>query len=124
LLIIICFGYGFAQNLFETHTAIIIASICFIIDQMLMSVGMARATWLKKIALDPSHVTPTLQMAVSLDHIFSIASAILGGLIWKRFGYQYVFLFAACIAVVNFFSALRIKTERISATAVAIPSPQ
>ncbi len=110
VLIIICIGYGTAQSLFSNDIAFIIAASCFIIDGLLMSVGMARATWLKKIALHPSHVTPTLQMAVSIDHVFSISGALFCGLIWKMFGYQYVFLFAAIIAVINLLSALKIKT--------------
>jgi hypothetical protein len=43
-------------------------------------------------------------------------------MIWKIWGYQYVFLFAALIAVINFFSALRIKTsikERTEETIVS-----
>lgn len=123
VLVIICIGYGTAQNLFSNDIAFFVTAVCFITDGLLMSVGMARATWLKKIALHPSHVTPTLQMAVSLDHIFSISGAIFCGLIWKTWGYQYVFLFAALIAVINFFSALRIKTVIREGTAKA-DSPQ
>lgn len=109
VLILICTGYALSQELFNNDIAFIIAAACFIIDGLLMSVGMARATYLKKIAIHESHITPTLQMAVSIDHVFSISAALVCGLIWKFLGYQYVFLFAALIAVVNFFSALRIK---------------
>jgi hypothetical protein len=31
-------------------------------------------------------------------------------LIWVKWGYQYVFLLGAIIAVINFFSALRVRT--------------
>jgi predicted MFS family arabinose efflux permease len=122
VLIVICIGYGTAKDLFSSDIAFFITAVCFIVDGLLMSVGMARATWLKKIALHPSHVTPTLQMAVSLDHVFSISGAVFCGMIWKIWGYQYVFLFAALIAVINFFSALRIKTsikERTEETIVS-----
>jgi hypothetical protein len=50
-------------------------------------------------------------MGVSIDHIFSIAIAVSGGFIWLKWGYQYVFLIGAIIAVINFFSAMRIRTE-------------
>lgn len=111
VLIFICIGYGTAQKLFSNDVAFIVAATCFIADGLLMSVGMARATWLKKIAIHPSHVTPTLQMAVSIDHVFSISGALLCGFIWKTLGYQYVFLFASIIAMINLISALRIKTS-------------
>jgi hypothetical protein len=50
-------------------------------------------------------------MGVSIDHIFSIGIAVSGGFIWLILGYQYVFLLGAIIAVINFFSALQIKTK-------------
>jgi Co/Zn/Cd efflux system component len=50
-------------------------------------------------------------MGVSIDHIFSIGVAVSGGFIWLKWGYQYVFLMGAIIAVVNFFSALQVKTR-------------
>jgi predicted MFS family arabinose efflux permease len=62
-------------------------------------------------------------MAVSLDHIFSISGAVFSGMIWKIWGYQYVFLFAALIAVINFFSALRIRTDIRKGT-VSVESSQ
>jgi predicted MFS family arabinose efflux permease len=109
LLIFVCFGYGFSKILFSTKTAFILACICFIADQLLMSVNMARSTYLKKIAIHKDHIMPTLTMSVSLDHIFSISIALLGGVIWSKWGYQVVFLFGAGIAVVNLVSALFIK---------------
>ncbi len=109
LLIFVCVGYGFSRSLFPEKIAFILACICYIADQLLMSVNMARSTYIKKIALHPDHITPALTMSVSLDHIFSITIALLGGIIWKFWGYQIVFLFGAGIAVVNFISAFFIR---------------
>jgi predicted MFS family arabinose efflux permease len=109
LLIFVCFGYGFSKSLFSVNTAFLLACVCFVADQLLMSVNMARSTYLKKIAVKKEHITPTLTMAVSLDHIFSIAIALAGGLIWATWGYQMVFLGGAVIAVVNLISAFFIK---------------
>jgi predicted MFS family arabinose efflux permease len=85
---------------------------CFVVDQLLMSVGMARATYLQKIAVKPEDVAQTLTMGVTIDHAFSIAVALLGGFIWVKWGYQYVFLLGAFIAVINTFSAMRIKQSK------------
>lgn len=118
LLIFVCFGYGFAKDIFSENVAFITVSILFVVDQLLMSVNMARATYLKKIAIHPDHITPTLTMSVTIDHIFSISVAILGGLLWMKVGFQYVFLFGSFIAILNFISALQIripKKEQISA---------
>jgi predicted MFS family arabinose efflux permease len=109
LLILVCSGYGLGRSLFSEHIALIIAGLCFIMDQLLMSVNMARATYLKKISVHPDHVTPALTMSVSLDHIFSICIALTGGIMWAKWGYQTVFLFGGCIAVLNLVSALFVK---------------
>jgi len=111
MLVFVCIGYGFAREIFTETAAMFIAFTCYILDQLLMSVGMARATYLQKIAVKPEDVTQTLTMGVSIDHIFSIGIAVSGGFIWLKLGYQYVFLLGAIIAVINFFSALRIKTR-------------
>ena len=109
MLVVVCAGYGFAHSFLPEGTAFLVVCACFLIDNMLMSVGMARSTYIKKIALDPSHVQPALTAGVTIDHIFSISVALLGGLIWNQFGFQYVFLLGACIAAINFFVALRVK---------------
>ncbi|MFH0789443.1 MAG: MFS transporter [Pseudomonadota bacterium] len=109
LLIGVCLGYGFSRDFLPERAALIIVSLCFVMDQLLMSVNMARATYLKKIAVHPDHITPTLTMSVSLDHVFSISIALVGGVIWAAWGYQMVFLLGGCIALLNFISARFIR---------------
>jgi predicted MFS family arabinose efflux permease len=109
LLIFVCIGYGFSRLFLPEKIAFLVAAACFITDYLLMSAGIARATYLKKIAVKPQDVSQTLSMGISIDHIFSITIALLSGYIWKAFGYQYVFLLGAIIAVVNLYSASRIK---------------
>lgn len=110
VLIFVCFGYGFSKFLFSPAVAFYLICVCFLVDQMIFSVSMARATYLKKISKRTEDIQPALTAAVTIDHVFSIASALVGGLIWNRFGFQYVFLFGAAIAAVNFFTALRVRT--------------
>ena len=119
-LICVCFGYGFSKFIFAEQVAFIIVCICFLLDQMLMSVGMARSTYMKKIALSPDDIQPALTMSVSIDHVFSITAALIGGLIWNRFGFQYVFLMGAVLAVVNLAAALHV---RVPASTIVTPSP-
>jgi predicted MFS family arabinose efflux permease len=121
LLVFVCTGYGFARFLFAEHTAFLIACACFLLDQMLMSVNMARSTYMKKIALEPAHVQPTLTLSVSIDHVFSIAVALLGGLVWKLFGFQYVFLMGTGIAFLSFLAALRVRVPEPSAARSEMP---
>jgi len=112
VLILVCTGYGFSREISDGPAAMYIAFACFVVDQMLMSVSMARATYLRRIAVRPEDVPQTLTMGVTIDHVFSIAIALVSGMLWETLGYQYVFLLGACIAVVNFFSAARISPGR------------
>jgi predicted MFS family arabinose efflux permease len=108
-LIFICFGYGFAKTLFPENVALLVVCACYLLDQMVFSVSMARSTYMKKIARRPDHIQPALTAGVTLDHIFSISAALVGGIIWSKVGFQYVFLFGMVIALANLVAALQIK---------------
>jgi predicted MFS family arabinose efflux permease len=114
LLILVCAGYGFSRDLFSERIALISAGGCYVMDQLLMSVNMARSTYLKKIAVRPDHIIPALTMSVSLDHFFSIAIALTGGVIWVRWGYQTVFVFGGFIAFINLISAFFVTVPAVS----------
>jgi hypothetical protein len=109
LLVFVCLGYGFARSIFPEPIAFLVVCACFLLDQMLMSVGMARSTYMKKIALEPAHVQPALTAGVTIDHLFSISIALLSGVIWNTLGFQYVFLLGTVIAALNFLVVLRIR---------------
>lgn len=120
VLVFVCLGYGFARFTLPAEAAFYVICACFVLDQMLFSVSMARATYIKKIALTPEDVQPALTAAVAIDHVFSILTALLGGLIWNAFGFQYVFLLGVGIALLNLVFALRVKIPQRQAN-VAIP---
>ncbi len=112
ILVFVCFGYGFSKFLFPEGVAFLLVCGFYLLDQMLFSVGMARSTFMKKIALQPEDVQPALTAGVTIDHIFSITAALVGGAIWNAFGFQYVFLMGVGIAVVNFFVAMRVRLPK------------
>lgn len=112
LLIVVCACYGFSRRVLPETAALYLTSACFILDQILMWVSMARATYLKKIALNPADVSPSLAMGTTIDHVFSIAIALGSSIIWDRLGYEYVFLLGAAIAAVNLVSASFIRVPR------------
>lgn len=109
ILVLVCAGYGLAKFLLAPKAAFLVVCVCFLVDQMVFSVSMARATYLKKIARRPEDIQPALTAAVTIDHVFSISAALLGGLIWKVYGFQYVFLMGAGLAAITFFTTLRVK---------------
>jgi len=109
LLVFVCLGYGLSKFIFPERTAFIFVCGFYLLDQMLFSVNMARSMYIKKIALEESHVQPALTAGVTIDHVFSISVALLGGFIWNAFGFQYVFFFGIIIAALGFLAASRIR---------------
>ena len=112
---IVCLGYAFADNLFTPQVALIVICICYVLDQIMSAVSMARATYMKKIALYPEDVSPSLSLGISIDHLVTMFLPIFGGLVWYNSGpngYKYVFLGGAAIALMNFVSARFIRINR------------
>lgn len=114
LLVVVCLGYGFSRFLFPPNTAFLLVCGFYLLDQMLMSVNMARSMYMKKIALKDEDVQASLTAGVTIDHVFSLTIALVGGIIWSVFGFQYVFLLGIIIAILGFVAAsfIRIPTHR------------
>ena len=118
LFFLTCLGYAFAEDLFRPSLAIAVIYVCYVADFTLDSVYMARVTYMKKIALKPEDVSPSLSLGTSVDHVVTLFLPILGGLAWYKGGpggYKYVFLAGAVVAFLNFISSRRIKIP-LSAT--------
>lgn len=109
VLIVICLGYSFAADIASTGVAVVIISVCYIIDNSMSVVEMARSTYVKKIAVNTEDVTPTLSAGTSFDHVIAMTIPFLGGILWSAMGYKYVFLVAAFIAVINLFLTMKIE---------------
>ena len=102
-LILICLGYASGSRFgrYLTYT-------CYVLDQLLIAVTIARTTYLNKIAESPGDLAPTLALGISADHAVSMVIPSLGGLLWAAVGYEYVFVAAAFVAVLNLIVAARI----------------
>lgn len=109
ILLAICMGYAFAEDLFGPGIAVVVIAACYIIDNSMSAVEMARSTYVRKIAIEPSDVTPTLSAGTSIDHVVAMSVPFLGGLLWTAFGYKYVFLVAAGIALINLVLSRKIE---------------
>lgn len=121
LLIVVCMGYAVAGNLgLGIETALYITAACYILDQLLVAAGMARSTYLKKIAVKPEDVSPTLSMGISMDHVVAMIVPWLGGLVWNVFGYEMVFILGALIALTNLFITRYIKIEEDTTAGIQV----
>src|SRR5574340_145418 len=108
VLVVVCLGYALSKFIFAESTALIFICGFYLLDQMLMSVNMARSMYMKEIALDKDHIQPALTAGLTIDHVFSLGIAVLGGAIWNLFGFQYVFLIGVVIAALGYLAAGRI----------------
>ncbi len=115
LFFLTCLGYAFAEDLFRPSIALACIYACYVLDFTLDSVYMARVTYMRKIALRPEDVSPSLSLGTSVDHVVTLFLPILGGLVWSGSGpggYKYVFLGGAVVAFLNFVSSRRIRIPR------------
>ncbi len=109
LLVLVCLGYGFGHRLGATEFVLPLICVCFVFDNLLFSFGMARTTYVTKIAERQEDLTATLSLGVTLDHAVSMSIPVLGGLTWMAYGFEYVFLGAAGLAILSAVVALQVR---------------
>ncbi len=110
LLLAICLTYAFAGDLLSGRAVLFALYGAYILDMVLFALRVARTTYLKKIADDPSDITPTISMGITIDHAVAMTLPMLSGYIWEAYGFRWVFILAGAIALVGFFVCLRIPT--------------
>ena len=69
--------------------------LCVLFEQF----SMVHSYMMRTIALDPSEVTQTLSVGLSVDHVMAIVASPVMGLIWSAWGVEYVFYLAAASVV-------------------------
>ena len=72
----------------------------FVLDNAIFVLGMAVTTYIGRIAPKAEH-TPTLSMGVAMNHVAAVSMPLLGGVLWKFFGYQYTFAIGALAALLS-----------------------
>jgi len=104
LLVAVCLGYGFADQL-PLANPVRLVYACYVLDHVLFAMAMARATYLARIAESEEDIHASLALGVSIDHAVSMSIPTVGGIVWAKYGFPYVFLGAAAIAVLNLVAA-------------------
>lgn len=112
LMAVVCLGLAFAKSIFPFSIALGIVGGCYVLDNLLLSASMARATYVRRIATQPSDISRTLSMGLSLDHIVAMFIPLLAGYVWYTngaIGYMYVFLGGLILSALNFILASKIN---------------
>jgi predicted MFS family arabinose efflux permease len=108
LLLAICLTYAFAGDVLAGRAVLFALYGAYVLDMVLFALRVARTTYLKKIADDPSDITPSISTGITIDHAVAMTLPVLSGYIWEAYGFRWVFILAGAIAVLGFFVCLRI----------------
>ena len=88
----------------------VVAYVCYIIDDVLFAAGMARTVYVARLSPNPEEVVGTLAAGVSINHALSMTVPVAGGMLWWAAGDPApVFIAAAGVMVVTFVYALFVK---------------
>ena len=82
--------------------------LCVLFEQF----SMVHSFMMRSIALDPSEVTRTLSVGLSVDHVMAIIASPIMGLVWEGWGVQYVFYLAALSALLQVAAAAMTGKEQ------------
>jgi predicted MFS family arabinose efflux permease len=102
MLLVVCLIYAFVDNIMVLYGA-------YILDHILFALRVARTTYLKKIAVEQSDITPTISLGITIDHTVAMTLPILSGFLWENYGHQWVFILAGAIALVGMVVCMQIK---------------
>jgi MFS family permease len=108
VMFIACLGFAFAKDLFAPSVALIVVGVCYVLDKLMESAAMARATYVRRLARADSEISRTLSMGQSMDHIVSMFIPLAAGYAWYSggaHGYVYVFIGGLVISVINYLIA-------------------
>jgi len=109
ILVVVCLLYGFSHRVFPAHIAFIVVCANFILDQIISVASMANNVYVQRISSNREEVTATLSTGISVNHIFSVFIALLGGWIWKTAGIEALFTMSAVLGLISSVYAAMIK---------------
>jgi MFS family permease len=109
ILIAVCFLYGFAHRLFPHNIAFIVVCANFVLDAVISTASMANSVYIKDISVNQEEITATLSTGISVNHVFSVLIALIGGWIWTVSGIETLFMLSAVLGLINSINAATIK---------------
>lgn len=100
---ILLFYYASLTLFFVGYATIRVPGILyavFVVDNAFFVFGMSLQTYAGRIA-PKSELTPTLSMGVATNHVAAVLMPLVGGILWKAFGYEWTFLIGAFAAAAS-----------------------
>jgi len=117
ILVAVCLLYGFSHRLFVPAVAFIVVCCNFVLDQIISVASMANNVYVQRISSNREEVTATLSTGISVNHIFSVFIALLGGWIWKTAGIEALFTMSALLGLISsIYAAMIKKSEEVTSS--------
>lgn len=91
---------------------VLLTCALFVVDRLSSQMGIIRTIYLKSIAFESADVTPTLSLAMMMDHVVSIIVGVTGGIAWVKFGSHTIFYAVAVLSLINLAVAILVKDPR------------
>jgi len=115
ILVVVCLLYGFSHRLFAVSIAFIVICCNFVLDQVISVASMANNVYVQRISSNREEITATLSTGISVNHIFSVSIALIGGWIWKVAGIEALFTMSAILGLISsIFAATIKKSEEVN----------
>jgi len=116
IFVYLCYGLlcqFFANgSLAKIGLPVVLTAALFVVDRLSSQMSVIRTVYLKSIVKSPEDITPTLSVAMGLDHIVSIIVGVTGGIVWVTLGSQYIFYIVAALSFVNLIVAFLVKETK------------
>ncbi len=112
ILVIVCFFYGFAHEIFPRDVAFIVCCVNYVLDSIISLASMASNVYVQDLADDQNEVKATISTGVSINHVITIFIALFGGWIWQALGIKTLFMVSAALGLCNSAYAATIKTKK------------
>lgn len=113
----LCLAYAFAPTMLGHQWAVVVITICFVLDNLLFAMGMARSTYVARISEKPEDISSCIYTGIAVNHVASIAYGVAGGLIWTYTGGpQAVFLIGGLATVGAGLVAMKMEKGTIASS--------
>ena len=112
ILFFVCLLYGYAKNWFPLPVATAVVCVNYVLDAILTNASMATNLYARTLSDSQEELTATLSSGISMNHVVTVCFALVGGIVFDRFGAGVLFAFAAAMALANSGFALSIPKPR------------
>lgn len=88
-----------AGSLSVTTFVLYLTFVVYVLSCVMDQFNMVHAFLMKSLAVDPSEITESLSVGLSVDHVIAVVASAVLGIVWSDWGPQYVFYLTAAASL-------------------------